>query len=119
MVLCCSMALLMRAEATKQPSLPSLPGVNIQGCLQAIMNKPSCVTEIWMNIFRFQFGIGPVCCKVINDLNDNCWPLIFPLAPLLTQFLIGQCSNPPATILGGGIGDSTGSNTGSSTPSKE
>ncbi|OMO61679.1 hypothetical protein COLO4_33374 [Corchorus olitorius] len=65
--------------------LPPGSPIDVQKCFSSLMSIQGCMLEIFTSVFGGQFGkIGPQCCKAITDINDGCWPKLFPLLNPLT-----------------------------------
>ncbi|XP_042970397.1 uncharacterized protein LOC122302967 isoform X3 [Carya illinoinensis] len=57
------------------------PGQDIAWCWSSLSSIEGCVYDIYGSLSRGQFrGIGTAYCRAITDVNDICWPQMFPLA---------------------------------------
>ncbi|XP_034699381.1 egg cell-secreted protein 1.4-like [Vitis riparia] len=104
-VVCMSMLLhtgLAHIAPNPPPQRPNIPGllppflgIDLQKCWSSILKVEGCAWEVYKILFSFQFGsIGPACCKAISSIEDNCWPKMFPLAPLFPPLLKSMCVRP-------------------------
>nr|XP_010323474.2 uncharacterized protein LOC104648247 [Solanum lycopersicum] len=83
------------------PFFWSFNGPEADKCLATFKNTPNCVQEIFGSLFKIPFNfigapfhsIGPQCCKVVRDIEDNCWPKIFPISPLFPLTLKNLCNS--------------------------
>ncbi|KAK4713028.1 hypothetical protein R3W88_018935 [Solanum pinnatisectum] len=83
------------------PYFWSFNGPEADKCLATLRNTPNCVQEIFGSLFKIPFhfigapfhSIGPQCCKVVRDIEDNCWPKIFPISPLFPLALKNLCNS--------------------------
>ncbi|KAG9439298.1 hypothetical protein H6P81_019463 [Aristolochia fimbriata] len=47
----------------------------VKECLKSFSLVPGCVDEIFVSLTTGAIkGIGPGCCKVINEVADKCFP---------------------------------------------
>ncbi|XP_055822611.1 uncharacterized protein LOC129891325 [Solanum dulcamara] len=82
------------------PFFWSFNGPEADKCLATLRNTPNCIQEILGALFKIPFhfigppfqSIGPQCCKVVIDIEDNCWPKIFPISPLFPLTLKNLCN---------------------------
>nr|XP_009782409.1 PREDICTED: uncharacterized protein LOC104231154 [Nicotiana sylvestris] len=66
---------------------------DISKCLASVLNVPGCVEEILTSFLSIRFRlIGPQCCKAALDIEERCWPKIFPLSSLFPLTLRSFCS---------------------------
>ncbi|KAL5786336.1 hypothetical protein ACOSQ2_008728 [Xanthoceras sorbifolium] len=75
--------------------LPPLFGQDpdIQKCLSTLQNVQGCVQEIITSFLSHQVQlIGPACCKALNEVDDKCWPKVFPLDPFFPPLLKNYCA---------------------------
>ncbi|XP_077252636.1 egg cell-secreted protein 1.1-like [Tasmannia lanceolata] len=71
---------------------PPVIDPQIQACWSSLYSIEGCVQEIFYAFIKHQFGVGPACCKAINDIAGNCWPKMFlPFSPLFPPFIKGLC----------------------------
>ncbi|PHT42468.1 hypothetical protein CQW23_16493 [Capsicum baccatum] len=86
------------------PFFWSFNGPEADKCLATLRNTPGCIQEILGSLFKIPFhfngpigppfhSIGPQCCKVVRDIEDDCWPKIFPISPLFPLTLKEHCSS--------------------------
>ncbi|KAA8522947.1 hypothetical protein F0562_009370 [Nyssa sinensis] len=53
-----------------------------------------CIFEIFRSLSSGHISIlGPACCKAITEINDNCWPMIFPFNPFFLTKLKTHCAH--------------------------
>ncbi|KAK0574659.1 hypothetical protein LWI29_026830 [Acer saccharum] len=97
-----------------EPEFPPLFGQdpNVAKCLSTLQSVQGCVQEIITSFLSHQVKlIGPACCKALNEVDDNCWPKVFPLDPFFPTLLKNYCATvvpggasptptPPAKLLG-------------------
>ncbi|CAN8248228.1 unnamed protein product [Cochlearia groenlandica] len=77
------------------PTIPgfSLPVVDLTKCWSSIFAVKGCVTEIYKSVSTGKFGnVGPMCCKAFVDVDEKCWPQMFPMNPFFPRLLRNQCS---------------------------
>ncbi|KAF8400709.1 hypothetical protein HHK36_014009 [Tetracentron sinense] len=64
----------------------------IMQCWSSFTSIEGCVLEIYESVLKLQIGmIGPACCKAITEVNDKCWPKIFPINPDFPPMLKDYC----------------------------
>ncbi|XP_041004143.1 uncharacterized protein LOC121249509 [Juglans microcarpa x Juglans regia] len=69
-------------------------GQDIARCWSSLSSVEGCVSDIYGSLSRGQFrGIGTACCRAITDVNDICWPQMFPFNPLFPPLLYGNCAS--------------------------
>ncbi|KAI9192344.1 hypothetical protein LWI28_021457 [Acer negundo] len=63
-------------------------------CWSSLADIEGCVSEIYQSILDTGLigKIGPACCKAVTEINDKCWPKIFPFNPFLPPLLKSTCS---------------------------
>ncbi|KAJ4705117.1 ECA1 gametogenesis related family protein [Melia azedarach] len=89
------------------PPLVQIPGLlpPVQGadkCWQSLRSIPGCFREIYGSLSHDQIGkIGLFCCSAINQVNDGCWPKIFPLNPSFPSLLKNFCVAPSPPVAAG------------------
>ncbi|OIT29453.1 PREDICTED: sulfated surface glycoprotein 185-like [Nicotiana attenuata] len=78
----------------------SFGGPEAEKCVAALKNTPGCIQEIFGSLFiPFHFhSIGPQCCKAVIDIQDNCWPKIFPISPLFPFTLKNFCTKTQGQV---------------------
>ncbi|KAJ4708914.1 ECA1 gametogenesis related family protein [Melia azedarach] len=82
------------------PPLVQIPGLlpPVEGadkCWQSLRSIPGCFREIYGSLSHGQIGkIGPFCCSTINQVNDSCWPQMFPMNPFFPSLLKNFCAVP-------------------------
>ncbi|GMH07604.1 hypothetical protein Nepgr_009444 [Nepenthes gracilis] len=67
-------------------------------CWASITNTKDCVAEIFSSVTSYHFAVGPACCKVVVNIDEKCWPDLFPFNPFLPPFFKDQC----ARVIAGG-----------------
>ncbi|KAK4375578.1 hypothetical protein RND71_006255 [Anisodus tanguticus] len=85
-----------------RPFFWSFNGPEADKCLATLRNTPNCIQEIFGSLFKIPFPfigpqfhfIGPQCCKAVIEIEDNCWPKIFPISPLFPLTLKNLCNTP-------------------------
>ncbi|KAH7574341.1 hypothetical protein ACOSP7_008444 [Xanthoceras sorbifolium] len=87
------------ANAMSEFSFPGLaPGIanvtEITECWSSLADIEGCVSEIYKSLLESGYigGIGPACCKAITEIDDKCWPKIFPFNPFFPPLLKSTCS---------------------------
>ncbi|KAI3443909.1 hypothetical protein Pfo_000574 [Paulownia fortunei] len=61
----------------------------IPACLKTTTSVPGCIKELISSVLSFQFQfLTPSCCTALLQVEENCWPKIFPLNPLVPPLLI-------------------------------
>ncbi|CAN8248237.1 unnamed protein product [Cochlearia groenlandica] len=80
------------------PTLPTIPGfsfpaVDLTKCWSSIFNVKGCVTEIYKSVSTGKFGnVQWMCCKAFKDVDEKCWPHMFPKNPFFPRLLKNECS---------------------------
>ncbi|KAJ4708997.1 ECA1 gametogenesis related family protein [Melia azedarach] len=83
---------------SKVVSLPPLfpPAFNeaeVRKCWKSITDTEGCALEVYKSFTSGQtVGIGPVCCKAVIEINDRCWPKMFPFNPFFPPLLKNTCA---------------------------
>ncbi|KAK2661350.1 hypothetical protein Ddye_007883 [Dipteronia dyeriana] len=85
------------AEATtmSKVSFPRITNVTeIIECWSSLADIEGCVLEIYQSILNTGLigKIGPTCCKAVTEINDKCWPKIFPFNLFFPPLLKSTCS---------------------------
>ncbi|TXG56886.1 hypothetical protein EZV62_018199 [Acer yangbiense] len=84
------------ANAMSKVSFPGLvPNVTeIIECWSSLADIEGCVSEIYQSILDTGLigKIGLACCKAVTEINDKCWPMIFPFNPFFPPLLKSTCS---------------------------
>ncbi|KAI9191849.1 hypothetical protein LWI28_014460 [Acer negundo] len=102
---CVFMVTAMSLAAEVLPAAAGLPPLfsqdpDILNCLSTLQAVQGCVQEIIASFFSHQVQlIGPACCKTLNEVDDKCWPKVFPFDPFFPPLLKNYCTN---VIAGGG-----------------
>ncbi|KAG9439663.1 hypothetical protein H6P81_019828 [Aristolochia fimbriata] len=72
----------------------------VKECWDTFTLIPGCVDEIFKSFATGTIGIGPACCKVINEVADKCFPefagFFYPFNPLLAPTIKAHCQKPSA-----------------------
>ncbi|XP_042974292.1 uncharacterized protein LOC122305825 [Carya illinoinensis] len=69
-------------------------GQDIARCWSSLSSIEGCVSDIYGSLSRGQFrGIGTACCRAITDVNEICWPQMFPFNPLFPPLLYANCAS--------------------------
>ncbi|KAJ4708994.1 ECA1 gametogenesis related family protein [Melia azedarach] len=76
---------------------PQLPPVfnetELRECWKSITNTEGCASEVYKSFTSGQtVGIGPVCCRAVTEINDKCWPKMFPFNPFFPPLLKNTCA---------------------------
>nr|XP_009595110.1 uncharacterized protein LOC104091470 [Nicotiana tomentosiformis]XP_016451382.1 PREDICTED: uncharacterized protein LOC107776079 [Nicotiana tabacum] len=87
--------------------LPNFGGIgpdSITKCLTSVNDVPNCIEEIITSFLSIQLHLlGPQCCKAALDIDDGCWPKIFPFNPFFPPAIKSFCSAeaqiPPPPLL--------------------
>ncbi|KAG8372676.1 hypothetical protein BUALT_Bualt12G0091400 [Buddleja alternifolia] len=81
---------------TSPPStIGGLP--EITGCLTAVTSVPGCAEELLSSVLTLQIQLlSPSCCGALLQVEENCWPKIFPLNPLFPSTLKTFCTSVQA-----------------------
>ncbi|KAG9439300.1 hypothetical protein H6P81_019465 [Aristolochia fimbriata] len=73
---------------------------HVKECWDTFTLIPGCVDEIFKSFATGTIGIGPACCKVINEVADKCFPkfagFFNPFNPLLAPTIKAHCQKPSA-----------------------
>ncbi|GAA0186406.1 hypothetical protein LIER_33694 [Lithospermum erythrorhizon] len=78
-------------------ALPPLSG-DVSKCWSDIRKVGGCSSEIFK--FIFSGGIGSIsqsCCEVINQVNSDCWPKLFPGFPQVPNIFSNKCALSPTS----------------------
>ncbi|KAK2635950.1 hypothetical protein Ddye_030742 [Dipteronia dyeriana] len=82
-------------------------------CLSTLQSVKGCVQEIITSFLSLQVKlIGPACCVAVNEVDDKCWPKLFPFDPFFPPLLKNYCTKvvsggasptptPPTKVLNG------------------
>ncbi|KAJ4708983.1 ECA1 gametogenesis related family protein [Melia azedarach] len=109
MVILVSIAMLIATglgQVTPIPPFTQILGLlsplpDVIKCWSSLTSIPSCLTEVYGSFLLGQIGkIDPVCCEAINEINDNCWPKMFPLNPFFPPLIKNFCAAPPLQAIG-------------------
>ncbi|CAN6841565.1 unnamed protein product, partial [Brassica oleracea] len=96
---------------TTPHQVPTIPGVSHPGspvdltkCWSSLTSVQGCVTEIYKSVFTGKFdNVGPMCCKAASaafmDMDDKCWPKMFPFNPFFRPLLKNSCSRINGVVL--------------------
>ncbi|KAJ4708986.1 ECA1 gametogenesis related family protein [Melia azedarach] len=93
-------------ELTTTNQFIQIPGLltpipDVIKCWSSLTSILSCLTEVYGSFLLGQIGkIGPICCEAINEINDNCWPKMFPLNPFFPSLLKNFCAAPLPLAIG-------------------
>ncbi|KAK2635951.1 hypothetical protein Ddye_030743 [Dipteronia dyeriana] len=62
-------------------------------CLSTLHNVKGCFQEIITSFLSHQVKlIGPACCEALNEVDDKCWPKLFPFDPFFPTLLKNYCA---------------------------
>ncbi|KAJ7957714.1 ECA1 gametogenesis related family protein [Quillaja saponaria] len=97
------MAMLYKRGLAMQPSTPEIIPFPRLGqthqCWSSLTNIQGCVMEIYGSLFGGQFSvISPPCRKAITEINDNCWPKLFPYNTFFPPLLKSTCVQSGGTL---------------------
>ncbi|KAJ4704987.1 ECA1 gametogenesis related family protein [Melia azedarach] len=84
-----------RTNAASKVPLPILLNeTEITECWNSITNTEGCALEIYKSLTNGQSfsGIGAACCKIVTEINDKCWPKMFPFNPFFPPLLKSTCA---------------------------
>ncbi|KAL2504320.1 Protein of unknown function (DUF1278) [Abeliophyllum distichum] len=64
-------------------------------CIRSVSKVPSCVNEVLLYIISHQLELlGPECCKVLLQVDENCWPKVeIPVNPLSPSLVKNYCDS--------------------------
>lgn len=72
-----------------------------QDCLSTLQNIHGCALEIITCFLSNRVHlIGAACCKAFNEVDDKCWPKVFPFFPPLLKNHCGtimKINTPPSS----------------------
>ncbi|PIN22220.1 hypothetical protein CDL12_05069 [Handroanthus impetiginosus] len=64
----------------------------IKECLKSVFGVRGCIHEIIFSVLSLQPRLlGPACCKAFLQIDENCWPKVFPLNPTFPPLLKSYC----------------------------
>lgn len=90
------------AKLNSQPAMgfiPLQPSKELQKCWSYLEQKPKCLMQIHGSLFNGQFkGISPTCCNVTAELNNDCWPILFPFHPFFPPLLKTICAHSSGLV---------------------
>ncbi|KAB1208948.1 hypothetical protein CJ030_MR6G001693 [Morella rubra] len=73
---------------------PGQSGPVIERCWSPLTTIEGCIADIYGSLSNSNFGaISPACCKAISQVDDNCWPKMFPFNPLFSPLLKSICAS--------------------------
>ncbi|OIT29454.1 hypothetical protein A4A49_16836 [Nicotiana attenuata] len=82
--------------------LPGLFPINpeeFRKCFQTVTTIPRCIEEILTSFLTIQLILlGTQCCKAALEIDDSCWPKIFPFNPFFPPDLKNFCYTQPGII---------------------
>ncbi|KAL0337522.1 UNVERIFIED_CONTAM: hypothetical protein Scaly_2027300 [Sesamum calycinum] len=91
--------------------------VNVNQCLNVVLGVPGCLHELIYSALSLQARLlDPACCKAFLQIDESCWPKVFPLSsaflPSLDSYCTGiqgvsQTPPPPCTSTDGAGNDPT------------
>ncbi|KAH7574342.1 hypothetical protein JRO89_XS03G0284500 [Xanthoceras sorbifolium] len=81
---CVFMVIAPSLAAEPAPGFPPLfeQDPDAMKCLSTLQSVQGCVQEVITSFLSHQVQlIGPACCKSLNEVDDKCWPRVFPFDP--------------------------------------
>ncbi|XP_059310589.1 uncharacterized protein LOC132061933 [Lycium ferocissimum] len=96
-----SMLITVCISMLTSPSLSLLFGGPdmIAKCFASVGDVPGCVEEIITSFLSIQLRLlGPQCCRAALDIDDGCWPNVFPFNPFFPPALKNFCSTTQAQL---------------------
>jgi hypothetical protein len=67
---------------------------DVMNCWTALIRTDGCVTQIYEALYQKKFDcIGPACCEYIMNVEDSCWPRMFPFHPKFPLLLKMHCAD--------------------------
>ncbi|KAL5783421.1 hypothetical protein ACOSP7_008450 [Xanthoceras sorbifolium] len=92
------------ANAISEVSLQGIVKVTeLVECWSTFAGIEGCSLEVYKSVLNSGNigGIGPACCKAVTEINDKCWPKMFPFNPFFPPLLKSTCARvtgaaPPA-----------------------
>ncbi|KAI3446843.1 hypothetical protein Pfo_003508 [Paulownia fortunei] len=65
---------------------------DVQQCLTSIFGVRGCLHELIFSVLSLQPQLlGPACCKAFLQIDESCWPKVFPLNPAFPPTLKDYC----------------------------
>ncbi|CAN6841573.1 hypothetical protein Bca52824_045869 [Brassica carinata] len=89
------------AEVQVTPQFTSFPGspIDLTKCWSSLFSAEDCVIDIYKFSVTGKFGINQACCKAFMDMDDKCWPKMFPFNPFFRPLLKNSCSRINGVVL--------------------
>ncbi|KAK4431794.1 hypothetical protein Salat_0941500 [Sesamum alatum] len=91
--------------------------VKVNQCLNVVLGVRGCLRELIFYVLSLQPRLlDPACCKAFLQIDEGCWPKVFPLnsasLPSVESYCTGiqgrsQTPPPPCTTTDGEDSDST------------
>ncbi|KAF8400585.1 hypothetical protein HHK36_013884 [Tetracentron sinense] len=93
LIIACAAILVPTGLAQSSYPMPRVVTREIIQCWSLCRNVKGCITEIYESSLRGEPRIvGPACCKAFNEVNEKCWPKLFPRKPSFPPSLKGYCA---------------------------
>ncbi|GFP80801.1 hypothetical protein PHJA_000223400, partial [Phtheirospermum japonicum] len=93
LIVCCASTLVAVTHSVGELDL-ELP--DVQQCLSPILAVPGCLNQLIDSSLTLQPQLlGPPCCNAFLQIDQNCWPKMFPLNPAFPPSLKYYCLGLP------------------------
>ncbi|KAL0427245.1 UNVERIFIED_CONTAM: hypothetical protein Slati_2899300 [Sesamum latifolium] len=67
--------------------------VNVNQCLNVVLGMPGCLHKLIYSALSLQSRLlEPACCKAFLQIDQSCWPKVFPLRSAFVPSLQSYCT---------------------------
>ncbi|KAH6772386.1 hypothetical protein C2S51_010790 [Perilla frutescens var. frutescens] len=71
-------------------------GGGVRQCLGSMVGVGGCIEEVMSSVMRVEAGlVGAACCNAFLQIDQSCWPKMFPFTITFPSQLKNHCLNLP------------------------